>query len=193
MIKKSIKLSREEKSLIRTLLIFILIQAILIVGFIMIYQISTEDDSDSVHTTDIIIEDIYFDVVTNRICLVVVSDSAEYLFFDTALERGEYSTSKLHKVLSIGDHLSIIYKDDQTFFGKEVKWIFDARGETEVYRWFDFSNQEHKFPVAWIVVFSILESLLGGVVWFVISLNTDVIKGISQKITKRKTGDGSLS
>lgn len=189
---KKFRLSTGEKKFIRTIVFFALIQFVIIGTFISIYQTSQENILEKTQTAEIFIEDIYGTQVGTSRCLVVVSDSTEYLF-SSYTDRGEYKRSELKKVLSIGDRLSIICVDGHTLMRGDFKWILDARNETEVYRRIN-TDYKNELPFIFVVLFGIFELGLCGIVWFYISLNTNTIKGIYRKIKRRqKMRDSSAS
>ena len=189
---KKFRLSTGEKRFIRTIVFFALIQFVIIGTFISIYQTSQENILEKTQTAEIFIEDIYRTQVGISECLVVVSDSTEYLF-SSHVDRGECKISKLKKVLSIGDCLSIICVDGHTLMRGDFKWILDARNETEVYRRIN-TDYKNELPFIFVVLFAIFELGLCGIVWFYISLNTNTIKGIYRKIKRRqKMRDSSVS
>ena len=107
---KKFRLSTGEKKFIRTIIIFVLIQFVILGAFLSVYRESQDNLLERTQTAEIIIEDIYGTRVGMSRCLVVVSDSTEYLF-SSYTDRGEYKRSELKKVLSIGDRLSIICVD----------------------------------------------------------------------------------
>ena len=93
------RLSTGEKKLICTIILFILIQFVILGAFLSVYRESRDNLLERTQTDEIIIEDIYGTRVGTSRCLVVVSDSTEYLF-STYTDRGEYKLSELKKVLT---------------------------------------------------------------------------------------------
>ncbi len=168
---KPLKLSQAEKRLIRTALIFLFVQVMLIIAFV--YAIRPIHAMD-LKEAQITVDDAYY----HKYALVIHDGSNRYVFQNEHLQT---RTRKLSKMIDIGEKLSIkYYEKHRLFYTKNI--ILDARSETEVYRCIDDMERLSR-PVT-IVILSLFEMGFIGIVWLYVFLQKNVIKDFRSKLKR---------
>lgn len=182
---KKNKFSLVEIKLLRTVIIFFLMQLLLIFAFTHVLAGSKQININDTKQISITVDDIYCFRVPRENWLFVVSDSTKYLFMGRSTF-DEYSVNELYNSISKGDHLSLIcYESDSIVLGK-VNIIVDARTETEIYRAFEEYNRGKQGVPAFVVsVFSIIELVFVGIIFIYVWLNHNIIRGVYRKKTIR--------
>lgn len=177
---KKVMFSVVEKRIIRSMLMLGLVQMLILIAFIRMYNIGQPISIHDTKQTDIIVEDIYPISTRKEQWLVIVANSEKYLFeshstFDT------YSLEELNKSISKGDKLSLRYYEEYIVFRK-TNLIVDARTETETYRTIeDYNSAKQGLPVFVVIVFSIVEIVFVGIVFIYVWLNHSIFKGVFRK------------
>ena len=129
--KKS-KISVVEKKLIRVFLIILVIQAIAIISFIRLIDLSHLDAED-IKCAEIVVEGTSYIRITKHYWLIVdTTDTNRYVFPERQTTE-EYSTSQLNASISRGDRLTIKYREEYSILGKS-NFVVDARTENKIYR-----------------------------------------------------------
>ena len=178
--KKS-KLSLIEKSKIRTILILILIQLLIIISFAFFMSGAQQIDINDTKRIDITVDDMYIFRVSKERQLFVVADSTCYLFTGRATF-DDYSVHKLYNSISKGDRLSLIYYESDRILFKKVNVVVDARTETETYRTLEEYNRgKQGIPTLVVVLYSIIELVFVGIVFVYVWFNYKTIKSIYRK------------
>lgn len=158
-----------------------LVQMLILIAFIRMYNIGQPISIHDTKQTDIIVEDIYPISTRKEQWLVIVANSEKYLFeshstFDT------YSLEELNKSISKGDKLSLRYYEGYIVFRK-TNMIVDARSETETYRTLEeYNSGKQGVPIFVIVLFSIIEIVFVGIIFVYVWLNYSVFKEVCRKI-----------
>ena len=178
---KKVMFSIVEKRIIRSMLMLGLVQMLILIAFIRMYNIGQPISIHDTKQTDIIVEDIYPISTRKEQWLVIVANSEKYLFeshstFDT------YSLEELNKSISKGDKLSLRYYEGYIVFRK-TNMIVDARSETETYRTLEeYNSGKQGVPIFVIVLFSIIEIVFVGIIFVYVWLNYSVFKEVCRKI-----------
>lgn len=179
------KLSLVERKSIRTMLLFVIIQCLIIISFVRLVNASQQLDINDTKHIDITVDDIYIVRVPNENWLVIVADSAYYLFTSRATFK-DYSVHELYDSISVGDQLSLIYCEADSILFKKVNNVVDARTEGEIYRSLDeFNKGKQGLPLAVVILFSLIEAFFCGIVILYVLLNKNTMKGFYKKIRNR--------
>ncbi|MBQ7335991.1 MAG: hypothetical protein IJW92_05925 [Clostridia bacterium] len=153
------------KGLLRGLVWFAVIQIVILAVYALESHsnapISITDLKSATITVDQIGKDVRF-VGGSRI--YVVSDSVKYTFSKSeTLDNGQYTKDELQKAISVGDELSIRYKEEDSFFTGSVNYIYDATMGDKQLRSIETHNQElinmHSLATVCFVVVEIIFSL----------------------------------
>lgn len=154
-----------NKKLIRAVCIFIFIQILFVSIFCVLLRESKPIDLQNTKNIDITVDDVYYYRTISEYRLAVYSSSVKYVF--TSRTTGDdYSVSKLHKSICVGDKLSIIYYEKDSAFGSN-NIIVDARTVAKTYRSFEEYNKgKQGLPTLITVIFSIGELVACGVFGF---------------------------
>ena len=140
---KKHKLSVVEKHLVRRMIRLFIIQVLIILVFVQSFDWFRSVDIRETKQADITVEEILpISLRRGRRGVVIVADSTEY-FFSRTNTSSEYSNRELLETLSVGDHLSLHYREGYVLFGTG-NLIVDARGETEIYRSLEEYNKSKK-------------------------------------------------
>ncbi len=187
------RFSLVEKKLLRTVIALVLIQLLFIFSSIHMFICSQPISVNDTKQIEITVDDIYFVRVPRENWLVVVSDSTKYLF-KSRLTFEECSVDELYESISEGNKLSLKYYEEYNILGK-FNLVVDARTESEIYRTIEGYNQSKQGVTTLVVIiFSIIELVFIGIICLYVWLNHNTIKGVYQKVKKRKkTGDSSMS
>ncbi len=181
---KKIKYSVVEKKLIRNVFISVLIQVLIIVSFVRLFNASQPIDINDTAQTEITVDDIYTIRVLRENLLFVVADSTYYLFTSRATFK-DFSVHELYNSISEGDHLSLIYYESDSILFKKVNTVVDARTKTETYRSFEeYKKSKQGLDIAVIIVFSVIEVLFCVVAVLFFAFNKNTRKSICRKIKK---------
>ncbi len=183
---KRMKFSIVEKKLIRMIIIFIILQALIIAVFLFELNGSYPINIQDTEQVDIVVEDIYYYRTRSGYKLCVVSDSNNYLFLNRSTFK-EYSPSKLYRTISVGDRLSLVcYQTNIAFFG-ESNIVIEARTETETYRSYEEYLKGMKgAPVANVVIYTVIEVIFVGAVFVYVWINQNIIKEFFKKVKRYK-------
>ncbi len=183
---KKIKYSVVEKKLIRNVFISVLIQVLIIVSFVRLFNASQPVDISDTKQVEIIVEEVYYRTRTRFEDWLFVSDnSTKYILTNPGIFP-EYTVSELYELISVGDRLSLRYYETFNILGK-INLIVEACTETETYRTLEeYNKSKQGVDIAVIVIFSVFELLFcaGTFIYFVLEKNT--IKSIYRKIKKAK-------
>lgn len=181
---KKLKLSTAEKGLIRSVLIVILVQVLIILLFVNTWKTSHPIDVTEAKKVEVTVDDTYYLSLRRSSRLIIVSDGAEY-WIESRVFSSETSAGKLYDTISKGDKLSLIYCERTTLFWGNVNMVYDARTETEVYRSLEkYNRKQENAPIFVIIVFSVIELLFIGFVFLSIWLQKNVIKCFYRKLKK---------
>ena len=178
---KKVMFSIVEKRLIRSILILELVQILILIAFIRMFNIGQPISTNDTKQSDIIVEDIYLISTSKELWLVIIADSEKYVFeshstFDT------YSLEELNESISKGDKLSLRYYEGYVAFRK-TNLVVDARTETELYRTLEeYNSGKQGVPIFVIVLFSIIEIVFVGIIFVYGWLNYSVFKEVCRKI-----------
>ena len=184
---KKLKLSTAEKGLIRSVLIVILVQVLIILLFINTWKRSHPIDIADAKKVEVTVDDTYYLSLHRSSRLIIVSDGVEY-WIESRIFSGETSAGRLYDTISKGDKLSLIYCERTRLFWGNVNMVYDARTETEVYRSLEvYNRKQENVPIFVIIVFSIIELIFVGGVSFFVWLYNNVIKGFYRKLKKHLT------
>lgn len=188
--KKQVKFSIQEKQIIKSLIVYLLVQLVIISFFAYTFIDSLPVDSDEIKQVDIVVEDTFYFRLLNSYWLIVYSDSADFFFSSGFTRNKEYSVSEINKSISNGDRLSLMYYEDMTFLGKQ-NIVVDAKSGNIIYRSIEAHNDREKTaPLFPVIMFPIVELIFGSYIFIMIRLQTNEIKKIWQK-TKRKVKDNT--
>ena len=183
---KKIKFSIVEKQAMRTAIILVLIQVVIVIMFVFVFRASQPIDIKEINQIDIIVEDIYLVRSSRSNKLLVVSDSTMYLF-QTSPMFEEYSVNELYELISKGSKLSIRYFETYMLYYGKVRYVVDARSETETYRSIEAYYSSHEGAAIFVIIlFSVLELFFIGLVFITVLGNSGTFKGIYKKIKKHK-------
>lgn len=168
--KKS-KISLVETKSIRVMLLFVIIQFLIVILFVLLVRGSRQIDMNDTKQIDITVDDIYIIRVAGEDQLVVVADSTEYLFEGRATFE-DHSVHALYNSISKGDSLSLIYYESDRILFKNANVVVDARTETEIYRDFEEYNRGMQgVPIFVVILFSIIELFFIGIVFVYVWFN----------------------
>lgn len=181
---KKIKLSLVEKKLIRTLIILLVIQNLIVFLFIALYRSSKIIDFQTLKQTDITVEDTLYLPYRKNPQLYIYSNSQNYVFYSLGGYQ-EYNVHSLQESISKGDKLSVIYYETDSIIWGENNVIVDARTEDKIYRSLDKYYEAHKnSDIIVIIIFLVIELIFCGVVLFSIWCEYNTIKSLIRKIKK---------
>ena len=107
--------SLAEKKLLRTVIVFALIQILIIFTFIRMMIDSQPISINDTKQIDVIVDDIYYARVPRENWLFIVSDSTKYVFKSRSTFE-ERSVSELYELVSAGDKLSLRYYEKNNIF-----------------------------------------------------------------------------
>ena len=171
------KFSLSEKKLVRTVIVFFIIQLFIIFTFIYTLIGSQQISVNDTKQIDITVDDIYCVRVSRENWLFVVSNSTKYLFKSRSTFE-EFSVSELYEVVSEGDKLSLMCYETNTIFGK-VNLVVDAHSETETYRSIEEYNRGRQGlqPVV-VMIFTIIETVFVGIIFVFVWMNYNIFKRI---------------
>lgn len=175
------KISLAEKRLLRTVIILVLIQLLVIFAFVHLLISSRQVNISDTVRIDITVDDLYFVRVPKEDWLVIVADNIKYLFMSRSTTK-DYSVHELYDSIAKGDRLSIIYYiSDNTVLGK-YNVIVDARTEAEDYRTLEAYNQGKQGVTVFIaILFVVIELIFAGVTFLYFWLNWSIINSAYKK------------
>ncbi len=178
---KNIRLSFAEKKLLRSFILSVLLEIIIILLLLDalngLYPLKIHDTE----RVDIIVEDLYYDYGRTSNRLVVSCGSEEYVFHNRSSE-DEYSVRQLKEMIAVGDHLSLNYCEERNIWGK-YNSIVNAQTESEVYRSIDHFNENQKNgSTIFIIVLVFIELIFCLNVILYIFFNKNTIKSLLRKI-----------
>ena len=184
---KKIKYSVVEKKLIRNIFIAALIQVLIIVSFVRLFNASQPVDISDTKQVEIIVEEVYYRTRTRLEDWLIVSDnSTKYILANPGIFP-EYTVSELYELISVGDRLFLRYYETFNIFGKTNYFVVDARTETETYRTLEeYNNSKQGVDIAVIVIFSVFELLFCAGTFIYFALDKNTIKSIYRKVKKVK-------
>lgn len=186
---KKIKFSVVEKKILRGLCIFILIQVLIVVAFVYLFNSSGQIDIKDTKQVNVTVDSLsYFHGSSKHSAgrLVIVSGSTKYYFMNRSTS-DEYSVSKLYEALSKGDSLTIRYYETERLFLGKINLIVDARGGAEIYRSIEEYNRGHQgSEVGVIIVFVVIELLYFGFLLIYIYIDKNTLKSVKRKVFQKK-------
>lgn len=159
---KKIKLNKEEKKILPTIIMFVLIQILIIAFFCHMWEGTKLIDIKDTEQIDITVEKVYRDERFGRRSvglgnLIIISDSVKYVFDNDVPSEG-YPIRKLHELISKGDTLTLIFIRKERYHT-----VVAAKTETETYRTLEGYNHGRKALVPITIIFSaIVESIFLG-------------------------------
>ena len=170
-----------EKKLIRTVILFDIIQLVILFIFVSLLRNSQQVNEDSVQQADIVVDDVRSIRVARENWLYVVSDSNKYLFRGRSTFE-EYSVDEIENSLNRGDMLSLLYIEEWTVFGK-ANAVVDARSGNMIFRTIEEYNRgKENLPIILIVAFTVFELIFLGIVFVDVRMNYKIFKEIYRKI-----------
>ena len=176
------KMSTGEKKLIKTVLIFILVQTAIVWIIACTVHNSRHIDIKDTKQIEITVDDAWY-ISGHRSSKFVVSSNSVKYYFDKNNSDINYSHYELHKSISVGDRLTITYTDDMwKLYGKK-KWVLEAKSGNKVYRSLDEHNRINKrwLPLG-IVFCSIIEIAYLAICVFLLSLQKNNFKTLIRRI-----------
>jgi len=186
---KKIKFSVVEKKILRGLCIFVLIQLLIVVEFVYLFNSSGQIDIKDTKQVNVTVDSLrYFEGISKHSAghIVIVSGSTKYYFMNRSTS-DEYSVSKLCKALSKGDTLTIRYYETERLFLGKINLIVDARVGAEIYRSIEEYNQGHKgATLAVVIIFVVIELLFAAVLAFYTIINKNTMKSAKRKVFPKK-------
>ena len=149
----------------RSLAIVLVIQTLILLLFLgSIYESKPVNIEDTKQET-IIVEDTKYDRFLRERRFIVYSNHSKYRFSSIAVTSTYHTNSELNEDIVPGDRLSIIYTERYSLFGK-VKWVIDARDETQVYRSMETYNKDKQgIVVVVIILFAFIELVFSACVF----------------------------
>lgn len=185
---KKRKYSKEEKKIIRNLILFLFVQVLCMQLCFYCWNACQPIDINDTKQVDIIVDKAYETISGRRQVMYVVADSEYYMFTAPGFFE-EYTVGELNDRISEGDHLSLIYYEGYSFFQK-VNHVIDARSETEVFRSLEnYYRGKQGIPAFGVIICVIIESLFLTLFVMYVTSHSVAIKIIYKKIRKRKTGE----
>ena len=183
---KKFKLSLGEKKCIRGFVVVLLIQLLLILTFVRMWNLSQQLDISDTKQVNITVKDMhYMHMGKSGSRLIVIDESARYRI-SKSLTSEEYSVHELYESISKGDRLSLRYYEASGWFQK-VNYVVDVRSETEIYRSLDEYNRgKQGAPVFTIIVYAVLQLIFTWIALPFIWNRYNVLKGLCRKLKKRR-------
>lgn len=185
---KKVKYTKEEKRIIPTIIVFILIQALIIYGFLLCWEDRHPLDIKDTEQITITVEKVYvketfFGHRSTSKSLIVASKTDEFAFHSGVSAEG-YPNWKLEDLISKGDTLTLTFIRNERW-GGGIHTVVAAKTETETYRTFEGYNRGSKLtPYLIIFAFFTLESLFLGVVFLYFLMLPIVLQDIKKKRLK---------
>ena len=177
------KMSTGEKKLIKTVLIFVLVQIIIALLIVKAYHDSQPINIKDTKQIDIIVDDTYYLSYVKHSSFHIYSDNVKYSFENqnTAIN---YSSNKLDKTISAGDRLTISYIERWNIHG--TKWVVDARSGNKVYRTLEEYNKQSALAlVPFLALFAIIEIVYLAICTFWILSQKNNLKTLIRRIKKK--------
>ena len=189
-----IKLAIVEKHFLRSLLVFALIQAIIILLCIYLFKTSQPNDVSDLTEVEITVQDVFrFKPTSKGVWLVVVADSEEYLFKNSRA-KGDYSVNRIYKSISAGDRLAIKYYREKFNIAGKTNIVVDAVTPSETLRSVEQYNKEAPIRYAFIAVFlSVAELIFGGCMFVYIWCSKSTVKSLRKKLNKSRNLKNKLN
>ena len=183
---KKFKLSLGEKKCIRGFVVVLLIQLLLILTFVRMWDNSQQLNISDTKQVNITVEDMYIVHLTKRGSrLIVIAESTRYRFPPPSTSR-EHSVHELYDSISKGDQLSLCYYEASGLFQK-VNCVVDARSDAEIYRSLDEFNRGKQGLHTFLVIFyAVVQLIFTGIVLLFIWNRYNVLKGLCRKLKKRR-------
>ncbi len=180
---KKLRFSVVEKKTLRTLIVFVVIQLVIIFVFVRLFRSSQQINIEDVKQIDITVDDTYRFWTRHDSWLIVLSDSTDYLFASPPTDE-ESSLHEIYKSIHKGDKLSLMYQEIYNFLGK-TNLVVDARSETQTFRTFEAYNKgKEGLPLFVIILSSVIEIAFIGIVFVSVWLDRNILKGIYRKIKR---------
>ena len=174
-------ISLSYKKIIRDILLFVLIQALIICVFIFLMSDNQPININETKLVDVIVDDIYCFRVRGENWLCLVADSTKYLFF-SRVTFADYSVHELYTSISKGDRLSLRYYESNSGLLKS-NIVVDARSETEIYRTLEeYNRATQEGTIGLIIIFLVVELIFVGVFVLYIWWNYKTIKKLLFKM-----------
>lgn len=186
-----VKLSVVEKRTIRSLLVHVLVQVLIVLVFIRLISISLPINIDETEQITVTVEDAYRTKLpgggrrVSENWLVVVADSNKYWFENVLFDK--YPVNELHQSISKGDELTLTYYKASNIILGNRNIVVAAESESETYRTIKAYNQSRQgVPVFVAVLFLITELVFLGELALYIWLKKNILKEIRKKVRKCK-------
>lgn len=186
-----VKLSVVEKRTIRSLLVHVLVQVLIVLVFIRLISISLPINIDETEQVTVTVDDAYRTKLpgggrrVSENWLVVVADSNKYWFENVLFDK--YPVKELHQSISKGDELTLTYYKASNIILGNRNIVVAAESESETYRTIKAYNQSRQgVPVFVAVLFLITELVFLGELALYIWLKKNILKEIRKKIKKSK-------
>lgn len=184
---RRIKLSVVEKRLIRTFIIFVLLQLMIVGAFICCLKASEPIEKQDMKQLDIVVDNVdkvRWGRYSSKI--VICSDSEEY-FISSHRTSADYTIGELYETISPGDKLSIIYYERDSIFGQR-NWVVDARTTDVVYRSIEgyYDSGQNGAMTRVIVLFAVFEVVFCGALFLFGFFNKNVLYGLKKKLKRIK-------
>lgn len=175
------KLSLAEKKSIRAGVLLLMIQAVLVFFFVLLWTSSRPIDIEDAKQAAVTVEDLFLIRAPGEDRLVVVADSTYYVFAGRARSE-ERSVHALYDAISRGDRLALTYYESGGVLRKEVNRVIDARTETEIYRSFEAYNRGRQSVSVFVVIlYAVIETVFVGIVFVYVWIHRDQMKSIRRK------------
>ena len=184
----TIKLSSVEKNFLRTAIVLAIIQLTIISLFVYVLISSLQFNENELKHIDITVDDVYSVQIMREKRLIVISDSVKYTFRSPSFYSEEYSVSKLHDAVSVGDKLSLTYCESRGLWRKS-NIVVEARSDTEIYRCTEgFIRNRQGIPAFASIVFPITEAVFAGIVAVYVWIEIRTLRGLWRKMKKSYLG-----
>lgn len=141
MSKQSTKGKLKIKDLYKPLVIFLLIQTLILVLFLLLYNTEVPIDIyTDCENSSIIVEDKYITKEGRRSSdeiLHIISKGETYVFSES-----NYRAKELYEMISVGEEIDIFYIEKHNLFGEGYLFIVEARNDFEVFADVDKYNSD---------------------------------------------------
>ncbi len=175
-IRSGEKEMQKRRKIISDLAKFLVFQILIVTVFLYFFQITKPVKHAELVSGTITVDNIEYYRAFSEYNLNIYSGSNKYSFPNLGT-LAEYSNSELHKQLSQGDIIEVIYYEKAHGLRGKSRWIVEAKSETQTYRSLsEYYNSKHGLPIFVIAAFSILEIIFLCILIFYILLHKNEIK-----------------
>ena len=138
------------------MLILCFVQILIVVAFILMFNMAQPVSIHDTKQTDIIVEDSYLITTNKDQWLLIIADSEKYLF-EHHSSIDTYPLIQMDKSISKGDKISLSYYEAYNIFGR-VNIIVAAQSETKIYRTLEeYNRAKQGLPIFVVISFVIIE------------------------------------